>query len=63
MSIDKVWVEEGFTLCYLCESICPEVFFLDDTSSHVKDGADFGQYEEKIKEAANSCPVEVIKFE
>lgn len=62
MSITKVWIEEDCTSCGLCESECPEVFELEDIAV-VKDGVDFSQFEEGIKEAAESCPVEVIKYE
>lgn len=63
MAIKKVWIEEGCTLCGLCTDICPDVFELGDETSTVKKGADLNANEEKIKEAADSCPVEVIKYE
>ncbi len=62
MAITNVWIEEGCTACGLCEEICPEVFRLDDEAT-VIEGVDYSNYEEQIKEAAESCPVEVIKFE
>jgi ferredoxin len=61
MAITKVWIEEGCTACALCESICPDVFEMDDIAK-VKSGANFSAAENEIKEAADSCPVEVIKF-
>ena len=61
MAITKVWIEEDCTACGLCEEICPEVFILKDIAT-VIDGANFAVNEEKIKEAAESCPVEVIKY-
>jgi len=62
MAITKVWVEEdGCTSCGLCEEICPEVFKLIDIATVIV-GVNFSDYEEKIKDAADSCPVEVIKF-
>ena len=63
MAIKKVWIEEGCTLCSLCVDACPEVFELGDETSVVKKGADLNANEDKIKEAAESCPVEVIKYE
>ena len=44
---------------------CPEVFKIkDDTGeSSVIEGVDFSLYEDQIKEAAESCPVEVIRFQ
>ncbi len=62
MAITKVWIEEGCTSCGLCESICPEVFVVEDLAE-VIEGADFSAHEEGIIEAAESCPVEVIKYE
>ena len=62
MAIKKVWIEEGCTACGLCEDICPEVFEVEDEAI-VIESADFNAFEENIKEAAESCPVEVIKYE
>jgi len=61
MAITIVWVEEGCTACGLCEDTCPDVFEIDDLSE-VKADAVFEGNEEDIMEAAESCPVEVIKF-
>ena len=61
MAIKKVWIEEGCSACGLCEEICPEVFKLEDVAI-VIGGVNFSDYEDKIKEAAESCPVEVIKY-
>ena len=63
MAIKKVWIEEGCTVCNLCEDTCPEVFEVTDDTCTVKAGADFNSFEDEIKEAAENCPVEVIKFE
>ncbi|RHJ93673.1 ferredoxin [Parabacteroides bouchesdurhonensis] len=62
MSISKVWIEDGCIACGNCEAVCPEVFFLTD-HSNVKEGVDFGDFEAGIKQAAEECPVEVIKYE
>jgi len=62
MSISKVWIEEGCIACGLCEEICPEVFRMEDEAS-VIENADYNSFEEGIKEAAENCPVEVIKYE
>jgi ferredoxin len=61
MAIIKVWIEEGCTGCGLSEAICPEVFKMDG-EAFVLEGVNYSKYEEQIKEAAESCPVEVIKF-
>jgi ferredoxin len=62
MAITKVWIEEGCTACGLCEEICPEVFKVEDEAT-VIEGVNYSDYEAEIEEAAENCPVEVIKFE
>jgi len=60
MAITRVWIEEG---C-ISELNCPEVFKVEPgESSQVREGVDYSGLEEKIKYAAKSCPVEVIKYE
>ncbi|GAB1404256.1 MAG: ferredoxin [Lentimicrobiaceae bacterium] len=61
MAIKKVWIEDGCTSCGLCESICPEVFVIEDVAV-VIDGVNFEDFEDEIKDSADSCPVEVIKY-
>jgi len=61
MAIKKVWIEEGCTACGLCEDICPEVFKVEDIATIIE-GVNFADFEENIKEAADSCPVEIIKY-
>ena len=61
MAIKRVWIEEGCTACGLCEELCPEVFKVEDLAT-VIEGVNYDDYEEQIKEAAESCPVEVIKY-
>jgi ferredoxin len=62
MEIKKVWIEKGCTACGLCESICPEVFTVDH-EGQVNTDVNFNEFPDQIKEAADSCPVEVIKYE
>lgn len=62
MAISKVWIEEDCITCGSCEAICPEVFLVTDRSNVIV-GVNFNDFEAGIKEAAESCPVEVIKFE
>ena len=62
MPIKRVWIEEGCISCGLAEDTCPEVFKLVDTNT-VIEGADLSRFEDKIKEAAEGCPVDVIKYE
>jgi ferredoxin len=61
MAITKVWIEKDCTSCGLCSDICPEVFVMKDLATIVQD-LNYVDYEEKIKEAAESCPVEVIRY-
>jgi len=63
MAIKRVWIEEGCIACGVAEGICPEVFKVVDDTNTVIEGADLSRFEDKIKEAAESCPVEVIKYE
>jgi len=65
MAIKRVWLDESedeCTSCGLCESIAPDVFEVPDKMV-VKEGVDFSEYEDEIRDAADSCPTEVIKFE
>lgn len=62
MALKKVEIIEGCIACGLCSDICPEVFEMDDLAT-VKPGVNYSDYKNKVKEAAESCPVEVIKYE
>lgn len=61
MIITKVWMEEGCISCGLCEATCDAVFRMDDIA-YVNEGVNYADYSSQIEEAADSCPVEVIKF-
>lgn len=63
MAVTKVWIEDGCIVCGACEDICPDVFTVTDETTIVNEDADFEASEELIIEAAESCPVEVIKYE
>lgn len=64
MAIKKVWIEEGCIADGICNDICPEVFELDDAGeAYVNEEADLAENEEGIKDAAEQCPVEIIRFE
>ena len=63
MAIKRVWIEEGCCNCGLSEDVCPEVFKLGDLKNTVIEGVDFSRFEDQIKEAAEICPAEFIKFE
>jgi ferredoxin len=60
-SVGKVWIEDGCIVCDACEDIYKEVFEVTSDTCVIRDGAplDDGL---KIFEAAEACPVEVIKF-
>lgn len=60
----KVRVDENLcTGCGLCVDICPEVFEMPEAVSIVKTQNISGDLVEKVKEAAESCPVEAIIIE
>jgi len=61
MAIKKVWIENGCAASGLCSTICPEVFVLKDVAN-VIEGVSFADYEGLIKEAAENCPEEVIRY-
>lgn len=60
-AISKVWIEPGCIVCNACEDIYPEVFDVQADTCLIRPNAplDDGL---KIVEAAEACPVEVIKF-
>ncbi|HEX2935470.1 MAG TPA: ferredoxin [Bacteroidales bacterium] len=62
MAIKKVWMEEGCTSCGLCADICPDVFEIQDIAV-VKNDVDYTAHSDEIKDAAEGCPVEIIKYE
>jgi len=61
MIIKSVWMVEGCIACGDCEKICPEVFRVEDIA-YVNEDVNYAEFTEKIKEAADDCPVEVIKY-
>jgi len=63
VAIKKVWIEEGCISCGLSEDNCSEVFKLKDGIATVLENVDYLGLEEKIIDAAEGCPVEVIKYE
>ncbi len=63
MAIKKVRIEEGCIGDGICSDVCPAVFDLnDDGEAFVKDDADLTDVA-GIKDAAEQCPVEIIKYE
>ncbi|HUU28092.1 MAG TPA: ferredoxin [archaeon] len=63
MAITRVWIEEGCTICGMCEDECPEVFELGDESAVIKEEINLSEHEEGIINAVESCPVQVIQYE
>jgi len=78
MAITRVWIEEGCISCGSSEVNCPEVFKVKEMKNSqlqdekpgewvkgatVIEGVDYSGLEEKIKQAAEAFPVEVIKYD
>ena len=64
MTISRVWIEEGCISCGLSEGNCPEIFKVTSAQgSKVIEGVSYSGLEEKIKDAANACPVQVIMYD
>lgn len=61
MALKSVEIIEGCIACGLCVEICPEVFEMDDLATVIP-GVNYSDYETQVIEAAESCPVEVIKY-
>ena len=62
MAITKVWIEEGCILCGVCEATATEAFEMSENTAILKNGINFSEYEDEIKDAADHCPVSVIKY-
>lgn len=60
-SVSKVWIEPGCIVCDACEGIFPEVFEVTSDTCVIRPDAPLTNGL-LIKEAAEACPVEVIKF-
>jgi len=63
MAITRVWIEPGCISCHFSGDTCPAVFEVLDEGAVVKPGADLVANDQAIREAADGCPVQVIKFE
>ncbi|MCL5408617.1 MAG: ferredoxin [Candidatus Omnitrophica bacterium] len=60
----KTKVDENLcTGCGLCVDICPEVFEMGETVSVVKVDVVPPELEDKVREAAENCPVDAISVE
>lgn len=56
----KVEIVPGCISCGTCESLCPAVFVVRDVAQ-VKPDVDPSKYSADVLEAAEMCPVSVIK--
>ena len=63
MAVTRVWIEAGCISCGLSEGNCPEVFKVKAEGAPVIEGVAYSGLEEKIKDAANACPVQVIMYD
>lgn len=65
--VTKVWIEEGCIVCDACETTAPDVFEVLEDTCIVRPAAlkpDFTKpRSEDIVDAAEECPVDVIKFD
>jgi cytochrome b6-f complex iron-sulfur subunit len=65
--ITKVWIEDGCIVCDACETASPDVFHVTDDTCVIRPEAmslDFTKpRSDSIVEAAEECPVDVIKFD
>ena len=57
----KFLVNDNCIACGLCNSLCPEVFLMDDGHAVAIDGDIPGAYEDMALEAQRSCPVDAIE--
>lgn len=61
-SVKKVWIEPGCIVCDACEGIFPEVFEVTADTCVIRPDAPLNDGL-RVVEAAEACPVEVIKFD
>ena len=67
--VTKVWIDPGCIVCDACETTCPDVFEVlhDDDTCVIRPEALEAEFNkprtDTIVEAAEECPVDVIKFE
>jgi len=63
----KVWIAPGCIVCDACEAECPEVFDVQEETCIIRPEAQDSEFTKpltpSIIDAAEGCPVDVIKFE
>ncbi|MBD61489.1 hypothetical protein CL645_01335 [bacterium] len=62
LKIGKVWIAPGCIVCNACEEICPDVFDVQEETCVIRDDPNL-ELVQDIVDAADACPVEVIKFQ
>lgn len=69
MDLRHVWIEEGCIACNLCEDLVPEVFRVP-VGGNCEVRSEWAErlrsspgLEGGVREAASSCPVEVIRLD
>jgi cytochrome b6-f complex iron-sulfur subunit len=66
-AVAKVWIDDGCILCDVCETACSDVFEVSGEACAVRPEAGASDFvsarSEQIFQAAEGCPVEVIKTE
>ena len=62
MSQTQVWIEEGCITCNACEETCEPVFDVLEDTCVIKPAVDYKAFNEDIVDAADGCPVDVIKY-
>ena len=69
MDLRNVWIEEGCIACNLCEDLVPEVFRVpaggncEVRPEWARQVRAVPALEAGVREAASSCPVEVIRLD
>ena len=58
----KVMIEPGCITCGACEFVSPEVFEVTDIC-RIKKNAPIKENQDAVRQAAQACPVNVIKIE
>lgn len=65
--VTKVWIVPGCIVCDACETACPEVFDVQEENCVIRPEALNAEFTkprtQSIMDAAEECPVDVIKFE
>jgi ferredoxin len=64
MTVKRVWINKSCVSCGMSEVNCPEVFKLEvGEGAKVIEGVDYQLFEKKIRDAAESCPVQAIMLD